>query len=64
MAGRHPKTDEAIAMFINDEVTLWRMTAGAKRISVAGTVRGADTVTATFDSSISIDDCPDGDASA
>ena len=49
MAGRRPKTDEAIAMFINDEMTLWSMTAGAKRISVEFPVRAGGTRTATFE---------------
>ncbi len=49
MAGRRPKTDEAIAMFINDEMTLWRMTAGAKRLSVEFPVRAGGTRTATFE---------------
>ena len=34
MAGSRPKTDEAIAMFIEDEKTLWRMTRGAQRQSI------------------------------
>ena len=49
MAGRRPKTDEAIAMFINDEMTLWRMTAGAKRLSVEFPVKAGGTRTATFE---------------
>ena len=49
MAARRPKTDEAIAMFINDEMTLWRMTAGAKRLSVEFPVRAGGTRTATFE---------------
>jgi hypothetical protein len=49
MAGRRPRTDEAIAMFINDEMTLWTMTAGAKRISVEFPVRAGGTRTATFE---------------
>ncbi|HRN61464.1 MAG TPA: hypothetical protein PK743_06245 [Luteimonas sp.] len=34
MAANRPKTDEAIAMFIDDEKTLWRMTKGAKRMRI------------------------------
>jgi hypothetical protein len=49
MAGRRPKTDEAIAMFINDEAALWRMTAGAKRITIEFPVRAGGTRAATFD---------------
>ena len=49
MAGRRPKTDEAIAMFINDEMALWRMTAGAKRLSVEFPVRAGGARTATFE---------------
>jgi len=49
MAGRRPKTDEAIAMFVNDEQTLWRMTAAAKRISVEFPVRAGGTRTASFE---------------
>ena len=49
MAGRRPKTDEAIAMFINDEMTLWRMTSGAKKISVEFPVRAGGTRTAAFE---------------
>ena len=49
MAGRRPKTDEAIAMFINDEMTLWRLTEGAKRISVEFPVRLGATRTAAFE---------------
>ena len=49
MAASRPKTDEAIAMFINDEMALWRMTAGAKRISVEFPVRAGGTRTATFE---------------
>ena len=49
MAGRRPKTDDAIAMFINDEAALWRMTAGAKRISIEFPVRAGGSRTATFE---------------
>jgi hypothetical protein len=49
MAGRRPKTDEAIAMFINDEAALWKLTAGAKRLSIEFPVRAGGTRTATFE---------------
>ena len=49
MAGRRPKTDEAIAMFINDEMTLWRLTAGARRISIEFPVKAGGTRTAMFE---------------
>lgn len=35
MAANRPKTDEAIAMFINDEKALWRLTKGATRMRIA-----------------------------
>jgi hypothetical protein len=49
MAGRRPKTDEAIAMFINDEAALWKLTSGAKRLSLEFPVRVGGTRTATFE---------------
>ena len=49
MAARRPKTDEAIAMFINDAQVLWRLTAGATRISIEFPVKAGGTRTATFD---------------
>ena len=49
MAARRPRTDEAIAMFINDARTLWRLTAGANRLSVEFPVTAGGTRTATFD---------------
>lgn len=49
MAGRRPKTDEAIAMFINDWQTFWDMTRGARRIAVQFPVSAGGTRTATFD---------------
>jgi hypothetical protein len=49
MAGRRPKTDEAIAMFINDEAALWKLTAGARRLSIEFPVRVGGTRTATFE---------------
>jgi hypothetical protein len=49
MAGRRPKTDEAIAMFVNDWQTLWGLTQGAKRIQIEFPVKAGGTRTASFD---------------
>lgn len=49
MAGRRPVTDDAIAMFINDYRTLWRLTSGAKTMSIEFPVKAGGTRTATFD---------------
>ncbi|MEO5873754.1 MAG: hypothetical protein ABIS86_06875, partial [Streptosporangiaceae bacterium] len=49
MAGRRPVTDDAIAMFINDDRTLWRLTSGATRIGIEFPVKAGGTRTATFD---------------
>lgn len=49
MAALRPETDEAIAMFINDERTLWRMTDGAKLLRVEFPVKAGGTRTATFE---------------
>ena len=49
MAASRPKTDEAIAMFIEDEKALWRMTEGAKAISVEFPVKGQGSKTAVFE---------------
>ena len=49
MAGRRPKTDEAIAMFVNDWQTLWNLTRGAKRIQIEFPVKAGATRTAAFD---------------
>lgn len=49
MAARRPRTDEAIAMFINDWRALWRMSAGAARIAVEVPVRAGGTRTASFE---------------
>ena len=49
MAARRPKTDEAIAMFVNDWRTLWKMTDGAKRLSIEFPVKAGGTRTASFD---------------
>jgi hypothetical protein len=49
MAAHRPRTDEAIAMFIDDWRALWRATAGTKRLSIAFPVRAGGTRTATYD---------------
>lgn len=49
MAASRPKTDEAIAMFIEDEKTLWRMTKGAKSIAIEFPAKGQGNKTATFE---------------
>lgn len=49
MAALRPDTDEATAMFINDERALWRMTKGAKTLSVEFPVKAGGTRTAVFE---------------
>jgi len=49
MTAKRPKTDEAIAMFINDAPGLWRLMGGAKRLSIEFPVRAGGTRTASFD---------------
>lgn len=49
MAGLRPKTDEAIAMFIEDERALWRMTKGTKLLSIEFPVKAGGTRTAVFE---------------
>lgn len=49
MAASRPKTDEAIAMFIEDERALWRMTRDAKVIAIEFPVKGGGTRTAVFE---------------
>ena len=49
MAALRPETDEAIAMFINDERALWRMTEGAKLLRVEFPVQAGGTRAATFE---------------
>jgi hypothetical protein len=49
MAALRPETDEAIAMFINDERALWRMTDGAKLLRVDFPVAAGGTRTAEFE---------------
>lgn len=49
MAALRPDTDEATAMFINDERALWRMTKGAKTLAVEFPVKAGGTRTAVFE---------------
>jgi hypothetical protein len=49
MTGRRPVTDEAIAMFVNDWQSLWKMTAGAKRLTIEFPVKAGGTRAAVFD---------------
>lgn len=49
MAGSRPKTDEAIAMFVEDERALWRMLSGVKELSIEFPVKAGGTRTAKFD---------------
>ena len=49
MAGRRPPTDEAIAMFVNDTATLWRLTGEAARLQIEFPVRAGGTRTASFE---------------
>ena len=49
MAARRPKTDEAIAMFINDARTLWGLTRDAEQIRIEFPIKIGGTRTATFD---------------
>lgn len=49
MAARRPNTDDAIAMFINDAATLWRLTSGATRLRIEFPVSAGGTRTAAFE---------------
>lgn len=49
MAASRPKTDEAIAMFIEDEKSLWKMTNGARIISVEFPAKAQGKKTAVFE---------------
>lgn len=49
MAASRPKTDEAIAMFIEDHRGLWRMTKGAKLMAIEFPVKAGGTRTAVFE---------------
>lgn len=49
MAANRPQTDEAIAMFIDDERALWRLLDGAKTVSIEFPVKAGGTRTAMFE---------------
>ena len=49
MAASRPKTDEAIAMFIEDERALWRMAKGARQLTITFPVKAGGTRTAVFE---------------
>ena len=49
MSSTRPNTDEAIAMFIDDERTLWRLAKRAKRLSIEFPVKAGGTRTAVFE---------------
>lgn len=49
MAGSRPKTDEAIAMFIEDERTLWRLMKSSKEISIEVPLKAGGTQAAVFE---------------
>jgi hypothetical protein len=51
MPGTRPKTDEAIAMFIEDERALWRLAKQARRLSITFPVKAGGTRTAVFETS-------------
>ena len=48
LTAKRPRTDEAIAMFINDAPALWRLIDGAKRLSIEFPVKAGGTRTASF----------------
>ncbi|MFC3550556.1 hypothetical protein ACFOLC_05950 [Lysobacter cavernae] len=49
MAASRPKTDEAIAMFIEDERALWRTVKNAKLVAIEFPVKAGGTRTAVFE---------------
>jgi len=49
MAANRPKTDEAIAMFIDDEKALWRLTKDAKVMRIEFATRDLGNKTAVFE---------------
>jgi hypothetical protein len=49
MAASRPKTDEAIAMFIQDQRALWTMALGATVMAIEFPVKGGGTRTAVFE---------------
>ena len=51
LAGSRPDTDEAIAMFIEDEKALWRIVKSAKEVTIEFPVKPSGTRIATFETS-------------
>lgn len=49
MAASRPDTDEAIAMFVEDERALWRLLEGANTLSIEFPVKAGGTRTAEFE---------------
>jgi len=49
MAANRPQTDEAIAMFIDDERALWRLLDGAKTVTIEFPVKAGGTRRAVFE---------------
>ncbi|GAB6196212.1 hypothetical protein [Lysobacter xanthus] len=49
MAGSRPKTDEAIAMFVEDERALWRTVKKARTLTIKLPLKGAPAREATFE---------------
>lgn len=49
LAGSRPKTDEAIAMFVEDERTLWRTVKNAKSLTIRIPLKGARAQDAVFE---------------
>jgi hypothetical protein len=49
LPGSRPKTDEAIAMFIEDERALWKMAKGAKTLEIEFPVKGLGKRSAMFE---------------
>ncbi|MFZ2753149.1 MAG: hypothetical protein WAZ48_06835 [Lysobacteraceae bacterium] len=49
LPGSRPKTDEAIAMFIEDERALWKMTKSAKTLEIEFPVKGLGKRSAVFE---------------
>jgi len=49
MTAKRPRTDEAIAMFVNDAPALWRLIGSGKRLSIEFPVKAGGTRTASFE---------------
>ena len=49
MAATRPNTDEAIAMFINDNKAFWKLAAGSKKIEIEFPVKAGGTRKAVFE---------------